>query len=95
MHSDSKHGMDVGEILGVDPLGVRATSSMDEILAMDADAVVYSPLVPNRDEVAAILRSGKNVVTPVGWFYPSERDGAPLAAACAEGVFIQPRGWQR
>ena len=52
----------------------RATSSIDEILAMDADAVVYAPLIPNRDEVAAILRSGKNVVTPVGWFYPT-REG--------------------
>ncbi len=57
VHSDSKHGLDVGEILGIEPIGVLATSSMDEILAMDADAVVYSPLIPNRDEVAAILRS--------------------------------------
>lgn len=85
VHSDAKHGVDVGEIIGTDPLGVRATSSVEEILAMEADAVVYAPLMPNRDEVAALLRSGKNVVTPVGWFYPSEKDGAPLAAACAEG----------
>ena len=85
VHSASKHGVDVGEILGGDPIGVLATSSKDEILAMEADAVVYTPLIPDRDEVAAILRSGKNVVTPVGWFYPSEKDGAPLAAACAEG----------
>ena len=85
VHSDSKNGVDVGEILGIEPLGVAATSSMDEILAMEADAVVYAPLIPNRDEVAGILRSGKNVVTPVGWFYPTEKDGAPLAAACARG----------
>ncbi len=50
-----------------------ATNSVDEILALDADAVVYAPLLPNPDEVAALLRSGKNVVTPVGWVYPSER----------------------
>ena len=98
VHSDSKDGVDVGEILGIDPLGVAATSSMDEILAMEADCVLYSPLIPNRDEVAAILRSGKNVVTPVGWFYPTERDGAQLAAACAEagttlhGTGINPGG---
>lgn len=93
VHSESKHGKDVAEILGTGPIGVRATSSKDEILAMDADAVVYSPLVPDRDEVAAILRSGKNVVTPVGWFYPSEKDGAPLAAACAEaGVTLHGTG---
>lgn len=93
VHSEAKDGMDVGEILGTDPIGVLATSSKDEILAMDADAVVYAPLIPDRDEVAAILRSGKNVVTPVGWFYPSERDGAPLAAACAEaGVTLHGTG---
>lgn len=85
VHSADKHGRDVGELIGGRPLGVLATSSIDEILAMEADAVVYAPLIPNRDEVAALLRSGKNVVTPVGWFYPSEKDGAPLAAACAEG----------
>lgn len=85
VHSASKHGRDVGEIIGTEPLGVRATSSVEEILALEADAVVYAPLIPDRDEVAALLRSGKNVVTPVGWFYPTEKDGAPLAAACAEG----------
>src|ERR1700676_5604697 len=85
VHSTDKDGKDVGEIIGTSPLGVTATSSSDEILALDADAVVYAPLVPNPDEVAALLRSGKNVVTPVGWCYPSERESAPLAAACAEG----------
>ncbi len=85
VHSDRKHGTDVGELIGTEPIGVLATSSLDEILATEADAVVYAPLIPNRDEVAALLRSGKNVVTPVGWFYPTEKDGAPLAAACAEG----------
>ena len=38
--------------------------------------MIYSPLMANPDEVAALLRSGKNVVTPVGWFYP-ERAAAP------------------
>lgn len=85
VHSADKHGLDVGEILGTGPIGVRATSSVEEILALPADAVLYAPLIPDRDQVAALLRAGKNVVTPVGWFYPTEKDGAPLAAACAEG----------
>jgi hypothetical protein len=84
VHSPDKQGRDVGEIVGLDPLGVTATNDMEELLAMDADAVIYAPIVPNADEVAAILRSGKNVVTPVGWFYPSERD-APLEAAARDG----------
>jgi hypothetical protein len=85
VHSKDKHGKDVGEIVGTSPLGVAATSDVDDILAADADAVVYAPLVPNPGEVAALLRSGKNVVTPVGWFYPPGKEAAPLAAACDQG----------
>src|ERR1700761_8679455 len=68
VHSADKAGKDVGEILGTDPIGVVATSSIDEILALKADCVLYSPLMPNPKEVAALLTSGKNVVTPLGWF---------------------------
>ena len=85
VHSPEKAGRDVGEIVGVAPLGVRATASVEEILALDADAVVYAPLLPNADEVAALLRSGKNVVSPVGWYYPSEAEAAPLRAAAEQG----------
>ncbi len=85
VHSKDKHGKDVGEIIGTSPLGVTATSSIDDILAIDADAVVYAPLMWNIDEVTALLRSGKDVVSPVGPIYPSERQAAPLAAACHEG----------
>src|SRR6202035_4480762 len=70
VHSKDKHGRDVGEIIGEPPLGVTATTSIDDILAIDA---------------AAVLRSGKNVVSPVGPIFPSERQAAPLAAACGEG----------
>ncbi|MFF0493984.1 dihydrodipicolinate reductase [Nocardia sp. NPDC004068] len=84
VYSEDKSGKDVGEILGGAPLGVVATNDVEAILALDADAVVYAPLIPNAREVARILRSGKNVVTPVGWFYPSERD-AKLARACVDG----------
>jgi hypothetical protein len=85
VHSAEKDGRDVGELVGAAPLGVRATTRMDDIVGLEADAVVYAPIVPNADEVAALLRSGKNVVTPVGWFYPTSDDGAALEAACQEG----------
>ncbi|MCU1696781.1 MAG: putative dihydrodipicolinate reductase-like protein [Mycobacterium sp.] len=85
VHSEAKSGKDVGEIIGVDPLGVTATNDVGAILALDADAVIYAPLMPNPDEVAALLKSGKNVVTPVGWFYPGEKEGAPLREAALEG----------
>ena len=85
VHSPDKSGKDVGEIIGAEPLGVIATNNVDEILALDADAVLYAQLLPNPDEVEALLRSGKNVVTPLGWFYPTESQVGPLRDAALEG----------
>jgi len=85
VHSEAKNGKDVGEIIGTEPVGVSATNSIDDILALDADSVIYAPLLPNPDEVAALLRSGKNVVTPVGWVYPSEKQGLALREAGVAG----------
>jgi hypothetical protein len=95
VHSADKNGRDVGDIVGTAALGVAATSSIDEVLATDADCVVYSPLVPNDDEVIAILRSGKNVVTPVGWVYPdpgNARHQAVADAAAQSGVTLHGSG---
>jgi hypothetical protein len=95
VHSADKNGLDVGEIVGTGALGIAATSSLDELLALDADCVMYSPLVPNDEEVIAILRSGKNVVTPVGWVYPdlgNPRHKAVADAALAAGVTLHGSG---
>src|SRR5258705_13896410 len=86
VHGADKHGRDVGELCGLDPVGVVATSDVDAILATPADCVLYSPLLPQLDEVVRILESGKNVVTPVGWFYPFYTPGmAEIEAACHRG----------
>ncbi len=95
VHSADKDGRDVGEILNIDRLGVTATSSVDAVRALDADCVVYSPLVPKDEEVMAILRSGKNVVTPVGWVYPdlnNPRHKAIADAALEGGVTLHGSG---
>jgi len=85
VHSDDKHGRDAGELAGLAPVGVAATTDIDEILAMDADCVVYSPLLPDEAQVVALLRSGKNVVTPVGWIYPDRTRTQAIDEACREG----------
>ena len=95
VHSADKNGLDVGQIIGKGDLGIAATSNIDEILALDADCVMYSPLIPNDEEVIAILRSGKNVVTPVGWVYPDlnlPRHQAVADAAVAGGVTLHGSG---
>jgi 2,4-diaminopentanoate dehydrogenase len=85
VHSQDKHGRDVGDILGGEPIGVTATTSQQEIVDGDADCVVYSPLMPNEAEVVTLLRAGKNVVTPVGWIYPDPETSVALREACAAG----------
>jgi hypothetical protein len=85
VHSPAKHGADAGELAGIGPLGVAASTDADELLALAADAVVYAPLVPDAGVVAALLRSGKNVVTPVGWIYPDPARTADIEAACQAG----------
>ena len=79
VHSADKDGRDVGELIGEDPIGVAASTDVDTLLATDADCVMYSPLLPDDQVVMKILRSGKNVVTPVGWVYP-DRDNPSVRA---------------
>src|SRR5262245_33213274 len=86
VHSPDKAGRDVGELCGIGPLGVVATGDEDHLLALDADCVLYSPLLPDTAQVIRILESGKNVVTPLGWFYPFVSiDVAAIEAACRRG----------
>ncbi len=95
VHSAEKNGRDVGQIIGAGQLGVAATSSAADVLALDADCVMYSPLIPKDEEVVAILRSGKNVVTPVGWVYPdlsNPRHKAVADAALEGGVTLHGSG---
>ncbi len=95
VHSADKQGRDAGELAGGAPIGVAATTDVGELLALDADCVMYSPLLPDDAVVAAILRSGKNVVTPVGWVYPDRRNPAVAAveaAAVAGNVTLHGSG---
>ncbi len=85
VHSPEKAGHDVGEICGIGPIGVEATNDADALLATDADCVLYSPIVANKEQVLRILESGKNVVTPLNWFYPGGRDVADVETACKRG----------
>ena len=71
VHSKDKVGRDAGEIAGIAPIGVTATDDIESIIAMDADCVFYTPIIMDTDTVCRLLRSGKNVVTTSGFFYPT------------------------
>lgn len=86
VHSPDKAGKDAGVIAGVGEIGIVATNNIDDILALDADCVVYTPLLPNEDEVIRLLESGKSVVTTVGWVYPPKSKTTDrLQQACLKG----------
>ncbi|MEU0538606.1 hypothetical protein ABZ319_01960 [Nocardia sp. NPDC005978] len=74
--SPHKHGRDIGELAGLPPVGVAATTSKAEILALEADCVVHTPttpaLVQGADaDVLDLLRSGKNVVSAASYHNPA------------------------
>ncbi|MEV3900934.1 dihydrodipicolinate reductase [Mycobacterium sp. NPDC050551] len=88
VYTPDKVGKDSGEIAGTAPNGVLATDDIDAIVGLDADCVFYTPVIMDVDTVCRLLRSGKNMVTTSGFFYPSAdfaEYGEQIRAACAEG----------
>ncbi|MEW9854330.1 dihydrodipicolinate reductase [Novosphingobium sp. M1R2S20] len=87
--SEAKAGKDAGELCGADPVGVKATNSAQELIALDADCVLYMRQGIDWDEVCALLASGKNIVTTRGEFhYPAMMDAgnrARVEEACRTG----------
>ncbi|MDH3754067.1 MAG: dihydrodipicolinate reductase [Acidimicrobiia bacterium] len=93
----AKVGLDAGHIAHTDPMGVAATTDVHEIVALDADVVVHTPLPslvhgddPDEDveNFCRLLASGKHVITTVGYMYPKVHGAeivGRLSAACTEG----------
>ena len=93
VHAEAKDGVDVGTIIGAGPVGVSATRDLDALLALEADCVIYSPIFADPEVLGRLLRSGKNVVTPLGWFYPPPDERARFDALCKEaGVTLHGTG---
>jgi len=89
VYAPDKIGRDAGDLCGLDGTGVTATGSIEEILAVGADCVLYMPRVLDLDDVCRMLASGANVVTTCGQFHhPAGMDPAVRARienACATG----------
>jgi 4-hydroxy-tetrahydrodipicolinate reductase len=89
VHSPAKAGRDAGELAGIAPVGVPAVGSLEEVIALKPDCVLYMPHVFNVDEICAILESGSNIVTTrMELQNPVALDPAMAArieAACQQG----------
>jgi len=95
VHSPAKAGRDAGELCGLEPVGVLATTDADALLAMEADVVCYTATADVRlpdalADLVKILESGHNVVSSslVPIVYPRADLPwlvEPLRAACEKG----------
>lgn len=89
VYGDAKVGRDAGELCGLPATGIKATRSIDEIIALKADCVIYMPQTIDVDHLCRLLESGSNVVTTRTEFHhPASLDPAlreRIEAACARG----------
>ncbi|HEV7194027.1 MAG TPA: hypothetical protein VGN35_12575 [Jatrophihabitantaceae bacterium] len=93
----AKVGKDVGEICGIEPIGVMATDDLDALIALRPDALVhYGPTAAKADDnirvMTAFLNAGIDVcstaMTP--WVWPGMKQNPaawidPIAQACERG----------
>ena len=85
--SADKVGRDVGELCGIEPVGVTTTNDVEALLALRPDCVVYNPMWQDPDELVRILEAGVNVVSTAA-FINGDGLGAGrdrIADACTRG----------
>ncbi len=97
VYSESKAGLDVGEILKLPATGVQTSNDKARVLNADADVVIHAPLAsmvygedPEQDlkDICDLLAAGKNVITVVGYMYPAVHGPDvvnALQSACEKG----------
>jgi 4-hydroxy-tetrahydrodipicolinate reductase len=86
VHHERKEGRDVGELVGIGPVGVTATRNVDELVSLKADAMTWHGLTYEPATFAKFLRAGTNVYSGMGgWFLPGEPEFADLEAAAQAG----------
>jgi hypothetical protein len=92
-YSEAKEGVDAGELIGIEPLGVKATTDVDALLQIDCDCIVYTAhdvgTYHTDDEILQLLAAGKNVVTPLPYhnadLFREAEFVDKLRAACTQG----------
>ncbi|WP_306320032.1 MULTISPECIES: dihydrodipicolinate reductase [unclassified Streptomyces] len=89
VYGADKSDLDAGELCGLPPLGVRATTELADVLDLKPDCVLYAPRELDADAVCALLEAGVNVVaTRTDFHHPEAMDQSlrrRIEAACEAG----------
>jgi 2,4-diaminopentanoate dehydrogenase len=82
-----KVGRDVGELCGIDPIGVTATDDVAALLGLKPDCVVYNPMWRDVGEMVQILEAGVDIVSTAGFItgHSLGGDRDRIADACRRG----------
>ncbi|MCV7084199.1 dihydrodipicolinate reductase, partial [Mycolicibacter hiberniae] len=62
-YSTEKIGRDAGELVGLEPNGVIATGTVDEIIAAKPDVLTFHGVFPDEDLYVKVLEAGIDIVT--------------------------------
>ncbi|HQV19016.1 MAG: dihydrodipicolinate reductase [Gordonia sp.] len=73
-YSPEKIGRDAGEIVGIDPVRVTATGTVEEIIAVAPDVLTFHGVFPDEDLYVKVLEAGINIVTTADWITGYHRD---------------------
>ena len=93
VHSPDKDGVDLGTLVGRDPIGVTATNDVDALLATDADCVLYSPFMADAEGCDRDPRVGQERRDAARLVLPARRRARPLRrAGQAGGVTLHGTG---
>lgn len=95
-YSADKVGKDAGELAGIDPVGVVATGTVEEILETRPDVLTFHGVWPDVDLYEQVLEAGIDIVTTADFITGHHRDGnhprrdgrtesEVIAAACERG----------
>lgn len=95
-YSPEKTARDAGELVGLGPVGVVSTGTVEEIIAARPDCVTFHGVFPDLVLYERVLEAGINVVTTADWVtghhrdanhrHPSGRkESEVLEAACRRG----------
>jgi 4-hydroxy-tetrahydrodipicolinate reductase len=73
-YTPDKVGRDAGELAGLDPVGVPATGSVDDIIAARPDVLTFHGVFPDEDLYVQVLEAGINIVTTADWITGHHRN---------------------
>lgn len=93
VYDPDKIGRDLGELVRRPPIGVVASGSIDDILALDADVVIHATRLHDTydghdDDIVRLLASGANVISINGNTFPphwSADRRRRISTACRDG----------